>query len=135
MHQFKSVQIGWIILLEIFSLHGYSVESRNIGYSDTIVKVKNTPGPQVQKYSFSVIPAAENTFGYEITEQGKIIVRQKTIPSLPGNKGFKTKNDAEKCAGLVILKLSRNIMPPTITPKEIDSLGIQSNSGILQKNH
>jgi hypothetical protein len=102
------------------------MESRNYGFSDTIVKVKNIPNPQFQKYAFNIIPSVESTFGYEISDQGKILVRQKTIPSLPGNSGFKTKADAEKCARFVISKLNRNIMPPTVTPKEIDSLGIRT---------
>jgi Domain of unknown function (DUF4907) len=133
-HQFKLFQFGLIILFVIFTFPGCSASNYAFG-AGTVVNEQNKPRPKVDKYTYKVIPAAENTFGYEISDQGKILVRQKTIPSLPGNNGFKTKNDAEKCAKLVILKLSRNIMPPTITPKEIDSLGIQSNPVLLHKNH
>ena len=135
MSQYKLFQNGLIIFFVVFSFTGYSIASRNNGFSDTIVKKKNTPNPQFKKHTFNIIPAAESTFGYEISDQGKIIVRQKTIPSLPGNKGFKTKDDAEKCAMLVISKLNRNIMPPTVTPKEIDSLGIRTTPDTHQQKH
>jgi len=39
-------------------------------------------------------------------------------------KGGK-KDDAEKCARLVIHKINLNIMPPTVTKKELDSLQIK----------
>ena len=135
MHQFKSIQIGLTLLLVIFSYPGYSTASTNTFGSGTGLTEQNKPRPKIEKYTFKVIPAAENTFGYEISDQGKIIVRQKTIPSLPGNKGFKTKDDAEKCALLVISKLSRNIMPPTVTPKEIDSIGIRTTPDTHQQKH
>ena len=116
-----------IILSIIFAFSGCSSERRNTSGSNTIINQENKLQSRIDKYTFKIIPAARNTFGYEISDQGKTIVQQKTIPSLPGNKGFKTKDDAQKCGMFVISKLNRNIMPPTVTPKELDSLGILTN--------
>jgi hypothetical protein len=99
-----------------------------------IIQQNKTQSPG-EKYTFKIIPVVGNTFGYEISDLGKIIVLQKTIPSLPGNSGFRSKADAEKCARLVISKLNRNIMPPAVTPKEIDSLGIRTNPDTHQHQH
>ncbi|MCX6268881.1 MAG: DUF4907 domain-containing protein [Bacteroidetes bacterium] len=135
MDKFTSYQKGLIILFVIFTVYGCSAERKNTSASNSSLQEQTKPPSRVEKYIFSIIPAAENTFGYEISEQGKVLVRQKTIPSLPGNSGFNTKGDAEKCARLVISKLSKNIMPPTVTPKEIDSLGIRTKPDNPQKNH
>ena len=76
-------------------------------------------------YTIKIIPAAGNSYGYEISKDNSIIIRQPNIPGMPGNKGFKLKADAQKVASLTISKLSHGIMPPTIEKKEMDALHIQ----------
>ncbi len=78
-----------------------------------------------QLLAYKIIPAEQNTFGYDILENNRPLVHQPSIPGLPGNKGFSKKEDAEKCARLVISKINRNLMPPTVTRKELDSLKIK----------
>ena len=92
-------------------------------------KATAAPKPAVAKQTltFQIIPAEANTFGYDILSDGKRIIHQPSRPGLPGNGGFKKKEQAEKVAKLVIYKLSHNIMPPTIERKELDSLKIQLN--------
>ncbi len=75
-------------------------------------------------YSYRVIAAAEGTFGYEILRDGTPYIRQTTIPGRPGVGGCITQEQAERLALLVLIKLKRNILPPTVTPAELDSLGI-----------
>jgi len=67
----------------------------------------------------------ENGWGYDIAVNGKPYIHQPTIPALPGNNGFKTKEEAEKIAGLVCDKIRKNIMPPSVTPEELGSFGIR----------
>ena len=43
---------------------------------------------------------------------------------MPGNEGFKTKADAEKVAQLVIDKIRKGEMPPTVTIKEMKKLKV-----------
>jgi len=87
-----------------------------------ITKKSNTEKPIL---AYKIIPAEQNTFGYHILENKKPLVHQPSIPGLPGNKGFNKKEDAEKCAKLVIFKINHNLMPPTVTRKELDSLKIK----------
>lgn len=63
-------------------------------------------------------------WGYRISEKGKQIIDQQTIPGVPGNQGFLTSADAQKVAELVIVKLEKGTFPPTISEEELQKLGI-----------
>ena len=78
-------------------------------------KVTATPKPATTKQTltYQIIPTEDNTFGYDILSDNKKLIHQPSRPGLPGNGGFKKKEDAEKVAKLVVYKLSHNIMPPT----------------------
>jgi hypothetical protein len=52
------------------------------------------------------------------------MIRQPTIPGMPGLKGFRLKADAQKVAVLAVSKLTRGIMPPPIEKNEMDSLHV-----------
>ena len=52
------------------------------------------------------------------------MIHQPNIPGMPGNRGFKTRAQAEKITELIIYKIKNNIMPPTVTVEELDSLGV-----------
>ena len=63
-------------------------------------------------------------FGYDIYLNGKLYVHQPNVPAIQGNFGFKTSDAAYKTAGLVLYKIKKNILPPSIELKELDSLGV-----------
>ncbi len=63
-------------------------------------------------------------WGYTIAVDGKKTINQPSIPGLQGNNGFKTKEQALKTANFVIYKIQHNSFPPSVTPKELDSLGV-----------
>lgn len=63
-------------------------------------------------------------FGYNVLVNGKIFVHQPSIPSIPGNQTFASKEKAQLVANLVMLKLQNNIMPPSVSKNELDSLQI-----------
>lgn len=63
-------------------------------------------------------------FGYNILVDGALFIHQASIPSVSGNKTFDTKEKAESVANLVAQKLKNNIMPPSVSKKELDSLNI-----------
>jgi len=67
------------------------------------------------KLEYKIINALNNTFGYAIYSDGKLLIKQSTIPGMPGNEGFKTKALAEKAAQLVIQKIKKGEMPPAIS--------------------
>jgi hypothetical protein len=82
-----------------------------------------SPEPEVVSgYSFEIIPASENTFGYDIKKDGKLLIHQPHVPGIAGIKGFDTQNQAKAAAALMIDKIGKNIMPPTLSEHEIDSI-------------
>lgn len=85
------------------------------------LETHDTAAPTFQP---EIIPAPGNTFGYNILKNGKIYIHQPHIPAISGNKAFNTEAQAQKAAEFVILKINRNIIPPTVTAVELDSLGV-----------
>lgn len=63
-------------------------------------------------------------FGYNILIDGAIFIHQTSIPAMAGNNAFTTKDKAELVANLMVYKLKNNIMPPSISKQELDSLKI-----------
>ena len=76
------------------------------------------------KLSYKIIDAPNHTFCYDVYADGKLLIHQASIPALPGNEGFKTKGDAEKVVQLVIGKIKKGEMPPTVTIEEMKKLKV-----------
>lgn len=66
----------------------------------------------------------ENGWGYDISRNGKPYIHQPNIPAVSGNFAFETEEDAQTIAKLVAYKITNNIIPPSVTVEELDSLGI-----------
>lgn len=77
------------------------------------------------RLSYKIIAGEQHTFGYDILNHGRPLIHQPTVPALAGNKGFATKEDARKVARLVIQKINKNGMPPSVTPEEMAALNIK----------
>jgi hypothetical protein len=100
--------------------------SANGQSGDRKAEIKN-PGVEKQTsstYSYKILPSNNSTWCYDIFKGGKMLIHQINIPGLPGNDGFKSKPDAEKVARLVIKKLKKGEMPPTVTIDELKNLKI-----------
>lgn len=63
-------------------------------------------------------------WGYSISYQEKIIIKQSIIPVINDNKSFSTEEDALKTANLVVEKLKQNLSP-TVTENELILLKIK----------
>jgi hypothetical protein len=74
--------------------------------------------------TIKIIPAANNTYGYDILLYGRPLVHQSNIPGLPGNEGFTTKNRAQAVAEFVVKKIRNNEMPPTVTIEDLNQMGV-----------
>ena len=72
--------------------------------------------------TYKLIPGINDTWGYDILVDNKMKIHQPSIPGLPGNDGFKTKDGAEKVAKLVIDKMKKGEMPPGVTVEEMKKL-------------
>ncbi len=78
-----------------------------------------------RQLTYTIVPAANDTWGYEIFADGKLMISQKSIPALPGNNGFKEQAQAMQVAELVMQKIRKGEMPPTVTVEELNALGIK----------
>jgi len=67
----------------------------------------------------------ESGWGYIITKDEKIIIKQTFIPVISENKSFKTENEALKVGNLVLQKL-KDDLSPTITKKDLFLLAIKT---------
>jgi hypothetical protein len=76
------------------------------------------------KLNYEIIDAPNHTYGYDVFADGKLMIHQTSLPALPGNEGFQTKEDATKVALLVIEKIKKGQMPPTISIDEMKTLSV-----------
>jgi len=76
-------------------------------------------------YSTKIFSNPDNSYGYDILKENKVLIHQQNIPGQTGLKGFLKRDDAKKVALLVTEKLSQGIMPPTIETKELIQLKIK----------
>ena len=76
------------------------------------------------KLTYNIIHAPQHTYGYDVFAADRLMIHQTSAPALPGNVGFKTKEDATKVALLVIDKIRKGEMPPTISIDEMKKLKV-----------
>ena len=102
-----------MLILGTFHSHGQS------GSTDLSI----APGTiNIEKFTYKIIPSIANTWGYRIYQNGKLKIDQPTIPGVPGNAGFKSKDAAERVAVLAIEKMKKGEIPPTVTAEELKQL-------------
>src|SRR5437773_9173882 len=57
------------------------------------------------KLTYKIIDTPKHTYCYDVFANGRLMIHQTSVPALPGNEGFGTKEDATKVALLVIDKI------------------------------
>ncbi len=60
-------------------------------------------------------------WGYDILVNDTLFIRQESIPSLPAQRGFEKKEQAERTASLIINKLKAG-HPPTVSTLEVQTI-------------
>jgi hypothetical protein len=75
-----------------------------------------------KKLTYKIINGINNTYCYDIYADDKLMIHQPSIPGLSGNEGFKTRTAAENIAQLVISKIKKGEMPPSVTIEEMKKL-------------
>ncbi|PCH93366.1 MAG: hypothetical protein COB85_07285 [Bacteroidetes bacterium] len=105
-----------VLLLSSFFLTSMSQESEVV----EAIEYKMVVKLDIRTETFK----ADTGWGYNIFLDGQQYIHQDIIPSVPEHYGFKSEEDAAKTAQFVANKIRRNIIPPSVTPQELDSLGV-----------
>jgi hypothetical protein len=92
------------------------------GAQKSVLKLKTNDGYKNSEITYKLIHCINNSWGYDVFIDKKLFVHQATRPGMPGNDGFKMKEDAERVAQAVMKKIRNNEMPPTITNDEMKKL-------------
>ena len=99
--------------------------------ADTIRAKDTMPNPYINKTisvrTFQNDVAKDNLtgFGYNIYVDSAMTVHQPNVPAVPGNKGFSSAEEAQRIGEMVAYKVKHNIMPPSVSVHELDSLGVK----------
>jgi len=93
---------------------------------DTLKPILTSPDSSivVNQYTAEIFETTGLGWGYKIYDNGTLFINQPHIPAIQGNKGFSTKDQAQITADFAIFKMEQGFVPPTISPKELDSLGV-----------
>jgi len=127
----RIITIGICSLTLLFSC---AESKNNEDKSETIIAETNVESPEQNiglridktafEYTAKTIFTPDHGWGYQILNLGELYINQPHIPSIPGNSGFDSEEKAQKTADFVIYKLNNGIVPPTVSPEELDSLGV-----------
>lgn len=71
-------------------------------------------------------------WGYDILANGKVFIHQSTIPAIPGQHSFRTKEDALEVGQKVVDRIMRGQMP-MVTAKEVQDMGLAPDSAASHK--
>lgn len=85
---------------------------------------QNESAIQNAALTYIIIDAPNSTFGYDVFMDGQLMIHQASIPAMPGNDGFRSKDDAARVAELVMYKIRKGEMPPTVTTEELQDLHV-----------
>lgn len=75
-------------------------------------------------FNFVVLKNDTNSWYYHIVKNDKILIIQKNIPAITGNRAFVDSIQAAKVASLVLSKLENGDFPPSVQVSELNSLQI-----------
>ncbi|MCY7410865.1 MAG: DUF4907 domain-containing protein [Chitinophagales bacterium] len=135
----KLVFIGSILIMQLFAScnsssstettqEENSKDSINISNEEKVVSAalaSSNDSTSAVAANISVKTIETNAgFGYDIYTDGKLSIHQPNIPAVSGNSGFKNEADAKRTGDFIAYKISHGIMPPSVTPEELDSLGV-----------
>lgn len=119
--KFMKPGIQIIILCLILSFGSSCRNSSDKSQADTQQPV--ILSPEELNAEFKIIKV-EDGFGYDIYVNGEAYIHQPHIPAVNGNHPFKTEEDAQKVASLVVQKIEGNIIPPSVSAEEMAVMGI-----------
>jgi hypothetical protein len=121
----RTTSIFLIFLFMLFIFAGLPATSLSVEKVTGKKEVKQQNNPYAKaEITIKIISSVNKTFGYDIFINGQPVLHQPHIPALPGNKGFTTKERAQKVAEFVVKKIRKNNMPPTVTIDDLKKMGV-----------
>lgn len=130
-----------ITFIMLYSCTGEPADNKS-PQSDTVTVVAPADQPPRENSAASQFPQIQSSnielktfevkdssgkskgWGYDIYVDNKKMIHQPIIPAIPGNNAFRTETDAQKTGGLAVEKMKKNGSLPTLSVKELDSLGV-----------
>jgi hypothetical protein len=94
-------------------------------FAENLSKANTNKPPSKILYTYKILIQPNEKFGYVIYANEKKIIYQPVIPALKGTQGFRSAKDASAVAHIVIEKLKRSQMLPTVTVEELGKLKIE----------
>jgi hypothetical protein len=115
------------VLIWIYS--GENKTQPNTSKENTEVNPDGNSKVEIKTYQTDVLLTRDDGktdrgWGYDIYMNGELYIHQPYIPAINGKFSFKSEVRARKVALLAVIKIQNKIMPPAITAKELDSLGV-----------
>jgi len=86
------------------------------------LKPQMKPG-NIHAFEITTLQSASG-WGYQIRQNGKLLLDQPNIPGRQGNAGFQSQADAQRVAELVKTKLQAKVFPPTVSEDDLKNLNI-----------
>ncbi len=118
----KSILLTVFILAACTQRNPKEVPLSTASTSDSVFSAE--PISTIGDFEVKTFIQSNGSYGYEIFMHGEKIIYQPTIPGLPGNIGFSTAEKARQTGSFVVSKILNNQLPPSVSPEELDSLGV-----------
>jgi hypothetical protein len=117
------MQRYFIILFLLFACQAHLERSntKKTTHSHELAPQKKDMG--ARRFDITTVQGA-NGWGYQIRQNGKLIINQPTIPGRPGTAGFLTQQEAQSVAEFVKSKLLAKVFPPTVSEDDLKNLNI-----------
>ncbi len=109
-------------LVGIVNLPAHTLSYNRPGSAGTTPGSNVNAGQKSDNVVCEIIPAPNKTWGYDIFIENRLFIHQTSVPGMPGNEGFKTKEGAAKVAAFVVAKIKKGEVPPTVTAEDLKKL-------------
>ncbi len=100
--------------------------STNADSGSQVVQVPHFSSNNMEVKTFEVKDSTGKSkgWGYDIYIESRKTIHQPIIPAIPGNRAFKTEDDARRIGLFAVNKMKIEGSLPTLLVKELDSLGV-----------
>ena len=114
----------FVLFLPLFSCGAKPAAEK---HDTTLTPAQTGTGQTIEVSTFPVKDSADKIkgWGYDLSVNGKRTIHQPLIPAVSGNNPFHSEEEARKTGQLAADKMRTSGNMPTISIRELDSLGIK----------